>query len=321
MTKLLIVMLALLLGVAAVASAGCSDGKKKAEPGTDVTVAPSEIDFSHPLVVYEANTGDADVSDIYILDPATKERARLTDGKAFYAGPAWSPDRRRIIFASSRDGQKETDIYTMARDGTDIQRLTSSPDAAEYEPRYAPDGSSIAFVRQDGKQWILSMMDPDGSNPRDLTAPQKFIEFPAWRPDGRLIAFAGIRPGGTSSDLFSVPPEGGDLTVVVSTDTADVCPHFTVDGEMMLYATTGEGAEQLDIFAHDIGNTDTSSKSDRRLTTDRAKDDYGEPGPDDRVVFVSNRDGNPELYIMNIDGSGQTRLTNTPGISENLPDW
>jgi Tol biopolymer transport system component len=37
-------------------------------------------------------------------------------------------------------------------------------------------------------------------------------------------------------------------------------------------------------------------------------------------VFHSNRDGNFELYVMNGDGSGVTRLTNHPGI-DRFPDW
>lgn len=39
-----------------------------------------------------------------------------------------------------------------------------------------------------------------------------------------------------------------------------------------------------------------------------------------RIVFVSGRDGNPELYVMNGDGSGQTRLTNNPG-NDRDPQW
>jgi dipeptidyl aminopeptidase/acylaminoacyl peptidase len=39
-----------------------------------------------------------------------------------------------------------------------------------------------------------------------------------------------------------------------------------------------------------------------------------------RIAFVSNRDGNPEIYVMNADGSGVTRLTNNPA-EEWMPAW
>ena len=38
------------------------------------------------------------------------------------------------------------------------------------------------------------------------------------------------------------------------------------------------------------------------------------PAPAARSPFVSNRDGNNEIYVMNADGSNQTRLTNNPAI-------
>lgn len=35
-----------------------------------------------------------------------------------------------------------------------------------------------------------------------------------------------------------------------------------------------------------------------------------------RIAFISNRDGNYEIYIMNVDGSEQTNLTNNPAADE-----
>ena len=39
-----------------------------------------------------------------------------------------------------------------------------------------------------------------------------------------------------------------------------------------------------------------------------------------RIAFTSNRDGNGEIYVMNADGSGQTRLTNNPA-EDMCPAW
>lgn len=44
------------------------------------------------------------------------------------------------------------------------------------------------------------------------------------------------------------------------------------------------------------------------------------PGRDGKIVFTSTRDGNPELYVMNADGSDQTRLTQNPAIDFDA-DW
>ena len=58
------------------------------------------------------------------------------------------------------------------------------------------------------------------------------------------------------------------------------------------------------------------------LTENEARDDYANPSPDDaRYVFVSNRDGDFELYVMDRDGANIRRITDTPGVRENVPDW
>lgn len=44
------------------------------------------------------------------------------------------------------------------------------------------------------------------------------------------------------------------------------------------------------------------------------------PGANGKIAFDSQRDGNPEIYVMNADGSGQTNLTNNPA-NDAIPAW
>jgi TolB protein len=60
----------------------------------------------------------------------------------------------------------------------------------------------------------------------------------------------------------------------------------------------------------------------RRLTISSALDVNPAWSPDgQRIVFQSSRDGNSEIYVMNNDGSAQTRLTSTSGVENRVPDW
>lgn len=45
----------------------------------------------------------------------------------------------------------------------------------------------------------------------------------------------------------------------------------------------------------------------------------GEASPS-KIAFASNRDGNQEIYVMNVNGSNQIRLTNSPE-ADNAPTW
>jgi TolB protein len=59
-----------------------------------------------------------------------------------------------------------------------------------------------------------------------------------------------------------------------------------------------------------------------RLTDARQDDGQSAWSPDGRrIAFKSRRDGNNEPYVMNADGSGETRLTTSPQVSEGQPAW
>jgi TolB protein len=167
------------------------------------------------------------------------------------------------------------------------------------------------------------MMDSDGGNQRRLAGPYVFAEFPAWRRDGQQVYFAAIAQGKSDIDIYGWDAATGEVRTVISTPTADVCPHFTRDGKSMTYASGAPDEEgNVDLFEHDLTSDDTTGKSDKRLTTDPDVDDYLNPSPDGKsFVYLSNRDGNNELYLMDRDGSDQRRLTTTPDVRENVPDW
>lgn len=46
----------------------------------------------------------------------------------------------------------------------------------------------------------------------------------------------------------------------------------------------------------------------------------GNPSVSGRIAFVSDRDGNLEIYVMSANGTGVTRLTNNPA-NDQQPTW
>jgi Tol biopolymer transport system component len=68
----------------------------------------------------------------------------------------WSPNGRKILFASERDGNSE--IYVMSANGRDQRRLTTNP-AIDFFPSWSPDGRRIAFSRGQGNEFELYVMN------------------------------------------------------------------------------------------------------------------------------------------------------------------
>jgi Tol biopolymer transport system component len=111
--------------------------------------------------------------------------------------PAWSPDGKQIAFVSRRTGCD--DIYVMNADGSDVKRLTGTPQCdpssvpkppADNAPAWSPNGQEIVFQRtlSDGNTDIYTMNTADGIETR-LTDWPGVDADPDWSPDGRWITF------------------------------------------------------------------------------------------------------------------------------------
>lgn len=279
---------------------------------------------AYPVIIYEGQDSSG-VTNIFTIDPASGETEQITFGDGFDGQPQWYAERERVLFKSDRDsGDDIGDIYTMAADGSDVRRLTDTPDVDEFSPKFSAEGDRIAYSAVRDGDYYIGLMDADGSNARDIAGPYPFTEFPAWSPDGEEIYFAAIGPETRAADILSVNIETREVRTRISTASSDVCPHFTRDGKFLTYASPprGDPSAAPDIFEHDLSSGDTTGANDRQLTDHPDRDDYANPSPDGKTfVFLSMREGNFELFLMDRDGGNQRRLTNTPAVRENVPDW
>ena len=115
-----------------------------------------------------------------------------------------SPDGRTIVF------DLVGDLYTLPVAGGKATRITDGM-AFDVQPRFSPDGKSIAFVSDRSGSDNLWVMDADGRNPRAITKMEKrqFVS-PEWTPDGKYIAVSRNAALFTSQyDLFLYHRDGG----------------------------------------------------------------------------------------------------------------
>jgi Tol biopolymer transport system component len=244
--------------------------------------------------------------DIYLMEGSAQ--TRLTTSPSVDSEPAFFSAGGKIAFASNRAGNFE--IHSINVGGGAPTRLTTDP-AVDTEPAWSPDGTKIAFASDRTGNGDIYVMNADGTGQIRLTATVAADGAPAWSPDGTKIAFASERTG--NGDIYVMKVDGTPPRRLTTSPAADSAPAWSPDGTKIAFASerTGNG----DIYVIDGG-------ARTRLTTSSAVD--GEPSFSEhaktpgKIDFVTNRDGDSEIYAMNASGA-RWRLTTNPAL-DSSPD-
>jgi TolB protein len=177
-------------------------------------------------------------------------------------------------------------------------------------------GTKIYFVsnRTGAKGKEIWVMDPDGSNQRQISHFNSLSIEPAVSPDGAKIAFASFARGNPAIFILSTDT-GRRLPFYNQVASMNATPDFTPDGKQLLYSSTASGWAQIY-----VANIDGSNL--RRISSTRALEVEPKVNPKTGadLAFVSGRSGPQQIYRMNMDGTDVQRLSNGEGEASN-PCW
>lgn len=204
-----------------------------------------------------------DPYDIYTTDRDGKNMKRLTNYGVYTAEGVLSPDGKRIVFTSLKDG--DLDIYTMNVDGSDVKRLTTTP-GYDGGPWWSPDGTKIVYrawhydnptdlkAYQDllkkgmirPNRMELFVMNADGSDQRQITTLGGANFGPSWTPDGQAIIFSSNHknPRSRNFDLYTVKLDGSGLKQITTNPEFDGFPMFSPDGRKLIFASNRGATKQ-----------------------------------------------------------------------------
>jgi TolB protein len=127
---------------------------------------------------------------------------------------AWSPDSKEIAFTGFNGNA--WNIYSLATDGTNPQRLTDS--GYDRSPAWSPTGKQLAFYseRDTRQNWIGSIyvLDLPSRNVKRVTGIVDRTYHIQWSPDGKKIALTTYRYETNKTDVYLMNPNGTDLQIV-----------------------------------------------------------------------------------------------------------
>ncbi|MBA3439070.1 MAG: PD40 domain-containing protein [Pyrinomonadaceae bacterium] len=143
--------------------------------------------------------------DIFSMAADGTGQTRLTDDPTLDSDPTWSPDGKRIAFASERSGNFE--VFVMNADGTGQQNISNNP-SHDSKPTWALAGDRIAFISnrdEESKSFDVYVMNAEGQGVRKITNNTVTDDEPAWSRDGTKLVYQSLHDGNYEIYLISVP--------------------------------------------------------------------------------------------------------------------
>jgi Tol biopolymer transport system component len=260
------------------------------------------------LVYWAAATAAALVGVTIFVVLERTARSQPGAGLAPRAGGAASGVNSRIAFMSSPrslPGLRTDELHVVNADGSGnrlVARVLTSQ--GNGHAVWAPDGTHLFFEGGRDPTPVVYLVNVDGTGLRNVSRAWGLDGIPVWAPDGKRFAFSnkhGIHVmNADGRQKRRLTPKGDALT-------------WSPDGRKIAFTRfirpSFQGSKTWVISA---------DGTQQRLLTDGGGPVWSPDGR--KIAFTSTRDGNPELYVMNVDGTAQRRLT-WDAAGDQQPAW
>ncbi|MGH9410559.1 MAG: protein kinase domain-containing protein [Vicinamibacterales bacterium] len=229
--------------------------------GKTSVLRAAKADWANPRLSPDGQKLAMDISDgtqrdIWVYEWARDTLTQVTFDPSDDGFPVWTPDGKRIVFASDRAKQGVANVYWVKADGTGaVSRLTDSP-VPQYPTSWHPSGQFLIFEQLTAGPtgWDLMIVPMEGDTAHGWTPgkPRVFLataaaEFqPMFSPDGRWMAYASNAAGSNSNtyDVYvrAFPGPGGPWRISTA---SGVFPLWSPTAHELLFTSSFSGGQVL----------------------------------------------------------------------------
>ena len=277
------------------------------------------------IAYYSDRDGD---QELYIHDLDTGGVEQITDnGGSHSYRPVWSPDGGRIAYVS---GSSEVYVFDL---GTGRVELINDPDEGWVtgQPVWSPDGGRILYQSGWEGGRVIYVYDVGTGRVGQIPNHSYYGHswYPVWSPDGGRIAYMNLWDARSDSEGWTVSGSeryglyvydlgAGRVEQITDNGSHDYGPVWSPDGGRIAYVSDLDG--DLEIYVYDLvtgGVEQITDNASGAVYPVWSPDVYPVWSPDGgRIAYVSDRDGDSEIYIHDLDTGRVEQITDNDG-----DDW
>ncbi|MEN8006265.1 MAG: winged helix-turn-helix domain-containing protein [Candidatus Krumholzibacteriota bacterium] len=272
------------------------------------------------IVFAHARTGENPGTDIMTVPAFGGPALVLFTTDQRLTGLDWSPDGAHLVLSLRPRGERQSRIHFL-----DLQTLSlaavqiSAPDLAGCDyPAYSPDGTVLAFVGSDeARLKDIYTVPVTGGQAKRLTFAQREIFGLDWACDSRHIIFASLPY--QNYELWKVDSADRTMTWLPTPGDKVMYPSINCATRLLAYEET---SCDFDVWRIDL-NDGGSGSAGMVPIIDSTREDYQAQYSRDGqgIVFVSTREGSPQIWVSDPEGNDPAQLTHLEDVLPQHPRW
>ncbi|MEO8647737.1 MAG: protein kinase [Acidobacteriota bacterium] len=254
-------------------------------------------------------------SDIWISDLNGSNGRRLTNDGFTDNDPVWHPDGNRIVYSSDRNGTKQITLaYLNGRQPVQLSLSDSDLGVADI----SHDGSQILYTttKDDADLWQTAV---ETGKEAQVTSDIGSEFWPNVEQDGSAIVYQATRRTSLGTRLlngllFTQRSTGSERPAELSSD--GFYPQWSPDGKKIAFLRSSSGDNSLWVISptggdeHAIVNRGVVFGGHSLLPFNRVQTrDFQWANDGSSIIYAANRDGLVNIWLAQIDGSGERQLT------------
>lgn len=274
-------------------------------------ISDPQISLDGQRIIYVRNYNDIKTdqaySNLWIVNFAGSNNHPLTTGNHTDFSPQWSPDGKKVLYKSNKDGS--TQLYLRWLENDAETKLTNL-NISLGNIKWSPDGKYIAFnsfVEETISPLVTLPSPPEGAK---WVSPPKYINEMNYRFDG-----AGYLKEG-HSQIFLLSVDGGTPYQITSGKFNHEGDFFwTPDCKYIVLSANRHENYEFDPVNTEIYEVNIYDKAIHSLTSRQGPDNNPAVSPDGKMIAYTGFDDRYQgyqvmnLYVMNRDGSSPHQVT------------